>query len=313
MRWREFTNNGLLNCVEPKQVSTTEISTEVECSDNLLEPQSTQGIVSTELVDKECEPLLTVSNEVEVFNKLPVIADVESDGFDDSVSGLLKVPLDEGCDILNRGLLKPSSIQGIWLDSLMAMRGMNFSETGVLEERLQINDALLTMRESVHLVIDCPFDRGGSDTTIVNCHDILTTFCKESESGKHVSRYSYSNWTIALVHGTRYLEGRVNDRGRVAFDVETEQIVFDESSIIINNDHAGWEAVGETSMHSLVTGNGLLTNSSCGIQKDEVMVMEKFKTDAANGKESCGETVKPSMFQTGVLGSNYTSVGQYVY
>ncbi|KAK8698229.1 hypothetical protein V6N13_114355 [Hibiscus sabdariffa] len=114
------------------------------------------------------------------------------------------------------------------------MRGMNFSETGVLEERLQINDALLTMRESVHLVIDCPFDRG-------------------------------------------------------------------------------WEAVGETSMHSLVTGNGLLTNSSCGIQKDEVMVMEKFKTDAANGKESCGETVKPSMFQTGVLGSNYTSVGQYVY
>ncbi|KAL4368845.1 hypothetical protein GQ457_05G030640 [Hibiscus cannabinus] len=184
---------GLLNCVEPKQVSTTEILTEEECSDNLLEPPSTQGIVSTELVEKEYEPLLTVSNEVEVFDKLSVIADVESDGFDDSVSGLLKVPLDQGCDILNRGLLKPSSIQGIWSDSLMAMRGMNFSETGALEERLQINDALLTMRESVHLVIDCPFDR-------------------VSQSFRHCAR-------------TRYLEGRVNDRGRFAINVETEQVV----------------------------------------------------------------------------------------
>ncbi|KAL4312148.1 hypothetical protein GQ457_01G018160 [Hibiscus cannabinus] len=51
---------------------------------------------------------------------------------------------------------------------------------------------------------------------------------------------------------TRYLKGRVNDRGRVAFDVETEKIEL-------------------------------------------------------------GETVKPSLFQTGVLRSNYTSVGQYVY
>ncbi|KAL4379557.1 hypothetical protein GQ457_02G016650 [Hibiscus cannabinus] len=123
---------GLLNGVEPKQVSTTEISTEEECSDNLLEPPSTQGIVSTELVEKEYEPLLTVSNEVEVFDKLSVIADVESDGFGDSVSGLLKVPLDQGCEILNRGLLKPSSIQGIWSNSLMMTRGMSFARRNVV-------------------------------------------------------------------------------------------------------------------------------------------------------------------------------------
>ncbi|KAK9043748.1 hypothetical protein V6N11_072080 [Hibiscus sabdariffa] len=60
---------------------------------------------------------------------------------------------------------------------------------------------------------------------------------------------------------------------------------------------AGWEAVGETSMHSLVIGNGLLTNSSCDIQKDEVMVMEKFKTDATNDKESCGEIVNLPCFK----------------
>ncbi|KAL4386508.1 hypothetical protein GQ457_09G012100 [Hibiscus cannabinus] len=118
------------------QVSTMEASTVVEFSDNLLEQPLVQGVgvVSTELAAMEHEQLLMDSNEVKVFDELPVITDVELDNFDYSISGLLEVPHDKGFDILDIVLLEQSSIHDIWLDTLMAMKVIGLGETNMLDE-----------------------------------------------------------------------------------------------------------------------------------------------------------------------------------
>ncbi|KAL4385909.1 hypothetical protein GQ457_09G010640 [Hibiscus cannabinus] len=79
----QFGNDSqLTDDVEPKQeqkvlVSTVEVLTAVELGGNLLE--------STEWAKAEHKPLLTVSNEVKMFDELSMPTEEESDGFDDSI------------------------------------------------------------------------------------------------------------------------------------------------------------------------------------------------------------------------------------
>ncbi|KAK8493029.1 hypothetical protein V6N12_017190 [Hibiscus sabdariffa] len=85
--------------VEPKhkpnvQVSTAEVLTAVELGGSLclLEPPSAvQGVASIEWVETEHKPLLTVSNEVKMFDELSTPIKEELDGFDDSTV----VPLED--------------------------------------------------------------------------------------------------------------------------------------------------------------------------------------------------------------------------
>ncbi|KAK8516342.1 hypothetical protein V6N12_068949 [Hibiscus sabdariffa] len=114
------------------------------------------------------QQLVTSSIESKVFDKLSMITDVDLDDFDDSISGLLEVPQNEGCDILNRGLLDPSLIQGIWLDSLMMMRGMSFAGTNV------VTGEWVNNYNPCRFLVPS-FDPRGSNTTVSFDHDVINT------------------------------------------------------------------------------------------------------------------------------------------
>ncbi|KAK8559252.1 hypothetical protein V6N12_042533 [Hibiscus sabdariffa] len=104
------------------------------------------SVVLIELAETEQEQLLTVSNKAKVSDELSVITDVESNGIKASTRVLLenystrglleddsykasveqtqnKDLTSEVCGNWAKSLLEPSPIQGIWLDSLMVMKG----------------------------------------------------------------------------------------------------------------------------------------------------------------------------------------------
>ncbi|KAK8996405.1 hypothetical protein V6N11_076639 [Hibiscus sabdariffa] len=111
------------------------------------------------------QQLVTSSIESKVFDKLSVITDVDFNDFDDSTNGLLEVPQNEGCDILNRGLLDSSPIQGIRLDSLVVKRGMSFTGTNLVTSEWVSN-------YNPRRILILSFDPGGNTTTVSSGHDI---------------------------------------------------------------------------------------------------------------------------------------------
>ncbi|KAK9018837.1 hypothetical protein V6N11_033883 [Hibiscus sabdariffa] len=117
---------------------------------------------------KQQQQLVTSSIESKVFDKLSMTTNVDSVDFDDSISGLLEVPQNEGWDILNKGLLDLSPIQGIRLDSLMMMRGMSFTGTNVVTSEWVSN-----YKPCRFLVPS--FDPGESNTTVNSGHDVINT------------------------------------------------------------------------------------------------------------------------------------------
>ncbi|KAK9029941.1 hypothetical protein V6N11_031380 [Hibiscus sabdariffa] len=141
-----------------------------DSAETIQEQLETCSIEATESdgFGEQQQQSVTSSIESKVFNKLSVITDVDLDDFDYSTSGLLEVSQNEGCAILNRGLLDPSSIQGIQLDSLMVMRGMSFAGANVVTGEWVSN--YNPCRFSVP-----SFDPGGSNTTISSSHDVIHT------------------------------------------------------------------------------------------------------------------------------------------
>ncbi|KAL4366868.1 hypothetical protein GQ457_05G019830 [Hibiscus cannabinus] len=131
------------------QVSTMEASTVVEFSDSLLAPPLVRGVcvVSTEWAAMEHEQLLTDSKELKVFDELPVITYVESDGVqdmglleNDPNMGLLECPQDKTiifkeCGDLTRGPMEQLQIQGEFLDSFMMARDLDAKATQAFDER----------------------------------------------------------------------------------------------------------------------------------------------------------------------------------
>ncbi|KAK8575165.1 hypothetical protein V6N12_062841 [Hibiscus sabdariffa] len=68
-------------------------------------------------VSEQKQQLVTSSIESKVFDKLSVITDVDFNDFDDSISGLLEVPRNEGCDILNKGNL--NDLQKAYVEAIL--------------------------------------------------------------------------------------------------------------------------------------------------------------------------------------------------
>ncbi|KAK9033625.1 hypothetical protein V6N11_049811 [Hibiscus sabdariffa] len=130
----------------------------------------TCSIVATESdgFGEQKQQLVTSSIESKVFDKLSVITDVDSDDFDDSISRLLEVLQNEGCDILNRGLLDPSPIQDIRLDSLMMTRGMSFARRNV------VTGEWVSNYNPCRFLVPS-FDPRGSNTTVSSGHDVINT------------------------------------------------------------------------------------------------------------------------------------------